>query len=82
MELRSHLKARAVEQVVVCINLTTHFTSRCKKYCIDLGVEKSDSERVFLGKWDLVPENIASALRAILPDNAYNDNVYIDMQNT
>ena len=80
---RSHVKARVIDQMLVCIlnNATTHFASRCKKYCIHLGVEKKDSARVvndmFKGRWDLIPESTRAPLRTILPERV---NIYLDLK--
>ena len=85
MEGRSQLKARVIDQMLVCVlnNATTHLSSRCRKYIIHLGVEKRDSARVlndvFRGRWELVPESIIVALREILSERVDSD-VYIDLK--
>lgn len=68
---RSRLKAIVADQMEINIvnNAKTHFFTRCRKYCIHLGVDRKDSHRVvpdaFHSRWEQVPEHLHKPLKCV-----------------
>ena len=85
-EGRSLLRSAVAEQLTSCTlnNTTMHFESRCRRLCKLLGVDSKRSDAcirsAFVGKWDLVDEEVREPLRRVLPSDPAKGSVLYDLK--